>query len=273
MKWLLNIPIAFGRWLLNIPIAFGRWIVQIAEFTGSIGLLAGQATWRMLTPPYPIRDIIQQIELLGVRSLRLGLLTAMAIGSVMALQFVFGLSRFGAKDVVGPVVSVSLLRELAPVMTALIVGGRIGSGMAAELGSMKVGEQIDAIRALGADPIRKLIVPRLAATLIIIPLLSIMADLVGIAGAALLCSTQFDIPVLFFYSSSVQLLIFSDFFSGIIKSVFFGFLIATIGCYQGFSTSGGTQGVGLATTGTVELIGLSILISDFILTKLLMMIM
>jgi len=258
------------KWVLDLLANIGAAILRIAEFYGSIGILAAQATVRMFTPPYSIRDIVQQVELLGVRSLRLGVFTATAIGAVMALQFVFGLSRFGAKDFVGPVVAVSLLRELAPVMIALIVGGRIGSGMAAELGSMKVGEQIDAIRALGADPIRKLIVPRLAATLIIIPLLSVVADFVGIAGAALLCTSQFDIHFLFFYTSIKQTVIFSDFFSGIFKSIVFGYLIAIIGCYKGFFTQGGTQGVGLATTDTVELLSISILLSDFFLTKLLM---
>ena len=248
----------------------GSRTLGMIHFMGAITRLAYLATWRMLLPPYDLRAIIMQIELLGVRSLRIGLLTAGAIGAVMALQFAYGLGKFGAKDYVGPVVAVSLLRELAPVLTALIVGGRIGSGMAAELGSMKVGEQIDAIRALGADPIRKLIVPRLAASLIIMPMITVFADLTGFFAAQGLSASQFGIPSLFFYQSSLDVVTLGDFFSGVIKAVVFGFLVAIIGCYQGFTTQGGTQGVGLSTTGTVELISISVLISDFFLTQLLM---
>ena len=186
------------NFLLEFFARIGAKMLSIFSFMGEIGILSWQSVWRMLTPPYPIRDITLQIELLGVRSLRIALLMAAAVGSVLALQFAYGLGKFGAKDYVGPVVAVTLLRELAPVLTALIVGGRIGSGIAAELGSMKVGEQIDAIRALGADPIRKLIVPRLAASLVIMPLLTVFADLVGLLGAALLSSTQFAIAPLFF---------------------------------------------------------------------------
>lgn len=252
--------------------SLGSRAIRFIEFTGSIAILAWGSVWRMLMPPYSFRDVIMQIELLGVNSLRIGLLTAAAVGSVLALQFAFGLAKFGAQDYVGPVVAVALLRELAPVLTALIVGGRIGSGMAAELGSMKVGEQIDAIRALGADPIKKLIVPRLAASILIMPLLTVLADLVGLLGASALSSAQFDIAPLFFYRSVLDIVDLSDLFSGLAKSVVFGFLVAIIGCYQGFNTSGGTQGVGQSTTGTVELISISVLVSDFFLTKLLMMI-
>lgn len=261
------------NFLLEFFARIGAKMLSIFSFMGEIGILSWQSVWRMLTPPYPIRDITLQIELLGVRSLRIALLMAAAVGSVLALQFAYGLGKFGAKDYVGPVVAVTLLRELAPVLTALIVGGRIGSGIAAELGSMKVGEQIDAIRALGADPIRKLIVPRLAASLVIMPLLTVFADLVGLLGAALLSSTQFAIAPLFFYRSVLDVVDLTDLFSGLLKSLVFGFLVAIIGCYKGFSTTGGTQGVGLATTGTVEMISISVLVSDFFLTKLLMMLM
>jgi phospholipid/cholesterol/gamma-HCH transport system permease protein len=136
---------------------------------------------------------------------------------------------------------------------------------------MKVGEQIDAIRALGADPIRKLIVPRLAASILVIPLLTVFADVVGVFFAGMLSNSQFDVAPLYFYQSVLDSLDLTDFFSGIAKSLVFGFLVAVIGCYQGFNTQGGTQGVGLSTTGTVELISISVLLSDFFLTKLFMM--
>lgn len=259
--------------LSDMLASVGRRVMDTAQWLGSIALLSMWTILRMVTPPYGIRDIIIQMDLLGVRSLRIALLTAAASGAVLTLQFGYGLAKFGAKDYVGPVVAISLLRELAPVLTALIVGGRIGSGMAAELGSMKVGEQIDAIRALGADPIRKLIVPRLAASLIVIPLLTVMANMIGLLASAALASSQFDVAPLFFYQSILDVVVMSDLTSGLLKSVVFGFLVAMIGCYQGFSTQGGTQGVGLSTTGTVELISISVLLSDFFLTQLLMMVL
>ncbi len=261
-----------SAWFVSLFQTVGARAIEYVWFIGSITRLSYLAAWRMVLPPYDLRAVIAQIELLGVRSLRIGLLTAAAIGGVMALQFAYGLGKFGAQDYVGPVVAVSLFRELAPVLTALIVGGRIGSGMAAELGSMKVGEQIDAIRALGADPIRKLIVPRLAASLIIMPMLTVFADITGFLAAQGLSSSQFNIPPLFFYQSSLDVVDLGDFFTGLIKAVVFGFLVAVIGCYQGFNTQGGTQGVGLSTTGTVELISISVLISDFFLTQILLVV-
>lgn len=258
--------------ITNFLASIGRWILGLSQFVGSLAILSFRTVYRMVVPPYPIHDIVVQMDLLGVRSLRIALLTAAAAGAVLTLQFGYGLEKFGAKEYVGPVVAISLLRELAPVLTALIVGGRIGSGMAAELGSMKVGEQIDAIRALGADPIRKLIVPRLAASLIVIPLLTIMANMLGLLASSALASSQFDVGPLFFYQSILDTVVMSDLMSGLIKSVVFGFLVAMIGCYMGFTTKGGTQGVGLSTTGTVELISISVLVSDFFMTKMLMMI-
>ncbi len=251
--------------------AIGERAISTARWVGGVSLLSWQALTRSLSPPFNLRDTLIQFELLGIRSLRISLLTSAAAGAVLALQFAHGLNKFGAKDYVGPVVSVSLLRELIPVLIALVVGGRIGSGMTAELGSMKVGEQIDAIRALGADPIKKLVVPRLIASIFILPLLTILGDAVGLLSAAALAYIQYDIPTLYFYQSVLDILDLSDFFSGLIKSFVFGFLTAVIGCYQGFATRGGTQGVGLATTSTVELISISVLISDFFLTKLLML--
>ncbi len=260
------------QWWEKVPAIIGRYFIELAQWVGGASILAYQAVVRSFRPPFDWREVFLQFELLGVRSLRIALLTSAAAGAVLSLQFAHGLNKFGAKDYVGPVVSISLFRELIPVLIALVVGGRIGSGMTAELGSMKVGEQIDAIRALGADPIKKLVVPRLIASVWILPLLTILGDMIGIISAALLAYIQYDIPTLFFYQSVLDILDLSDFFSGLIKSVVFGFLTAIIGCYQGFSTTGGTQGVGLATTSTVELISISVLLSDFFLTKLLMLI-
>ena len=248
-------------------VSIGALAVRTAEAAGRVGMLSWQALVRTFRPPFDLGEVARQIHLLGVRSTKIAILTATATGAVIGMQFGYGLDRFGAREYVGPVVALAILRELGPVLTALVVGGRIGSGMAAELGSMKVGEQIDAIRALGADPIKKLIAPRLAASLIIMPLLTVLADITGILGAMAVAATQFDVPALYFYRSVVDVVVLDDLFSGLGKSVFFGFFVAMIGCYQGFETSGGTEGVGRSTTMTVEMISITVLVSDFILTR------
>lgn len=249
-------------------IRIGHASRNLIESMGGIGRLTGQTIKRIVTRPFEFRLTIYQIEALGVRSMAIALLTALSIGMVMALQLAFGFSRFGAKLYVGQVVALALVRELGPVMTALMVGGRISAGMAAELGSMKVTEQIDAIKALGADPIRKLVAPRVLATLFILPLLVIMADVVGIFGALIIAKVETHVSTMYFLNSIMETIHLSDFLSGVGKAFFFAFFISIAGCYQGFNTSGGTEGVGRATTRAVVLASVLILVSDFFLTKL-----
>jgi phospholipid/cholesterol/gamma-HCH transport system permease protein len=186
----------------------------------------------------------------------------------MTIQFAFGLRRFGGVEYIPRVVVLSFARELAPTLTAVIVGGRIGSGMAAEVGAMNVTEQVDAIRALGADPAKKLVLPRVVAAMLVMPLLSVFALFLGTAGAVVICAAQFDISPQFFLRTSIESVLLSDFWSGIAKTPVFGFLIAIIGCHFGLQTKGGTEGVGSSTTRTVVVVSTALLVADFFLTKL-----
>jgi len=190
------------------------------------------------------------------------------IGMVMTIQFAFGLRRFGGVEYIPRVVLLSFARELAPTLTAVIVGGRIGSGMAAEVGAMNVTEQVDAIRALGAEPAKKLVLPRVAAAIIVMPILSTYALTLGTLGAIVICALQFDINPNLFLRSSLESVQISDFLSGLAKTPVFGFIIAIVGCHFGLNTKGGTEGVGLSTTRTVVVVSIAILVADFFLTKL-----
>jgi phospholipid/cholesterol/gamma-HCH transport system permease protein len=218
--------------------------------------------------PLEIREIIRQMEALGVASMGIVVVTSVFIGMVMSTQFAFGLQKFGGMEYTGRVVALSFARELAPTFTAVIVGGRIGAGMTAELGSMAVTEQLDAVRALGADPVKKLVMPRLVATVIVMPLLASFALLLGFSGAMFITDWQFNVPASFFFRSALETVSLKDYLAGLFKTPFFGVIIALIGCHFGMNTSGGTAGVGNSTTRTVVAISIAILIADFFLTKL-----
>jgi phospholipid/cholesterol/gamma-HCH transport system permease protein len=237
---------------------------------GETGILLGQALARAVRPPYAVRDIAYQVEVLGVRSLSIATLTAVFAGLVLSLQFAFFLARFGVQHTVGKVLVLTLFRELGPVLTALTVGARIGSGIAAELGSMTVTEQVDAIRALGADPVRKLVVPRLVACAVVLPTLTALADVFGLVAGSAVVWFQYEIPLRAFYRSVVETANLMDFGSGIAKSAVFGVIIGIVGCHQGFKVSGGTEGVGRATTETVAIASVAVCLCDFFLTKLFM---
>ncbi len=217
--------------------------------------------------PLEFREFIRQLESLGVASLGIVVVTSVFIGMVMSVQFAFGLQKFGGMEYTGRVVGLSFSRELAPTLTAVIVGGRIGAGMAAELGSMAVTEQLDAVRALGADPLKKLVWPRLAAAIIVMPILAALALVLGFSGAMLITDVEFNIPAGFFLRSALGTVGMKDFLSGMFKTPFFGAIIALVGCHFGMTTRGGTAGVGDSTTRTVVVISISILIADFFLTK------
>lgn len=215
-------------------------------------------------------DLIQQIEAIGLHSVIIAVLTAIFSSMVMTVQFGVQLTRFGAKEYVGTVVSLSLVRELGPVLTALMVGGRVGAGITAELGSMAVTEQIDAIRSMGADPVRKLVVPRVVACVMIMPLLTAMADVLGVLGAMVVASLVNGVNMLYFLTSVMKAVTLADVFGGLVKTVFFGFFISIIASHQGLQTRGGTEGVGIATTRTVVITSIVTLVSDFILTSILL---
>ncbi len=235
---------------------------------GGMGALLKDAVVAVFARPFELREVVYQLESMGIRSVTIALLTAMFVGMVMTVQFAFGLERFGATDYVGRVIGLSITRELAPALTAIVVGSRIGSGMAAEIGAMAVTEQVDAIRALGADPVKKLVVPRLVACVILMPVLTVFADVVGFAGAMGVAKVQFDTPMGFFFRTALESINMQDFMSGLGKSPFFGVTIAIIGCYYGMLTRGGTEGVGRSTTRTVVASAIAVLVADFLLTKL-----
>lgn len=230
--------------------------------------LATRALWAMLRPPYEFRAWLVQAEQIGVRSLGVASITTIFTGMVLALQTAVSLPSLGVKYYIGTVVAKSLTRELGPVLVALIVGGRIGAGMTAELGSMKVTEQIDAMRAMAADPIKKLVVPKLVASLVMLPCLTILGDALGILGGLLIAVWQLQLPAGIYTNDVLGALTLGDLASGVGKSFFFAFFITIAACYQGLNARGGADGVGRATTNTVVFASIMVLISDFFLTKL-----
>lgn len=234
---------------------------------GEFSVMTVRTIRSLFTSPFELRSIVYQLESVGVRSVSIASITAVFIGMVMAVQFAISLQKFGAMEYTGRVVGLSFTRELAPSLTAVIVGGRVGAGMAAEVGSMAVTEQIDAIRALGADPIKKLVLPRVIASIIAMPILGMFALVFGFSGAMLVTSSQFNIRPGFFLSTALDSTTMADFLSGMCKCPVFGAIIALVGCFFGMTTTGGTEGVGRATTRTVVVISIAILIADFFLTK------
>lgn len=235
---------------------------------GAISVLTGQAFRAMFRRPLEWRRWLAEMEQIGVRSVGVAGITTLFTGMVMALQTAFSLPALGVKYYIGAVVSKSLVRELGPVLTALIVGGRVGAGMTAELGSMKVTEQIDALRSMAADPVKKLVAPKLLASLVMIPALTVLGDAIGILGGLIVGVFQLDLTVRFYINDVVSALNLEDVASGIGKSFFFAVFIAMIGCYNGLNVRGGADGVGRATTDTVVQASIMILVSDFFLTKL-----
>jgi phospholipid/cholesterol/gamma-HCH transport system permease protein len=245
----------------------GRWLARGIEQLGAVASLSAQTFTRAFRRPFEVRATIEQIESIGLRSLSIVLLTAVFSSMVMTVQFAIQLARFGAKEWTGNVVGVSLARELGPVLTALLVGGRVGAGIAAELGSMAVSEQLDAVRALGADPIKRLVLPRVAAAMFVLPPLSTIAVVLGVLGGAVIASFDIQVPIAHFYHAALRSVTMADFLSGVSKTLFFGFNIAIVACHRGMTARGGTVGVGRAATETVVITSIVTLISDFFLTK------
>jgi len=219
-------------------------------------------------PPYYFKEIKEQMFQTGNRSLSIICLTGLFTGMVLAFQSGMEMSRFGAKAYIGAVVALSLVRELGPVLTALVVTGRVGAGITAELGSMAVTDQIDAMRAMATDPYKKLAMTRILALIFMLPILVAIADVVGLMGGMIIATTNLNVGFELYRSMIIEALLVEDLVSGITKPVVFAFLIGTIGCYLGMNTTGGTKGVGSATTQSVVLSSICIFIFDFILTKL-----
>ncbi len=235
-------------------------------------VLTGTALANLARRPRYGLDTLQQMDLIGVGSLPIVVLTGFFSGAVMALQLSRPLVQYGQVGRTGMLVSITLVRELGPVLTALMVAGRNSSGIASELGSMKVTEQIDAMRALGTDPTKKLVTPRVVASVVMLFFLTIISDLVGLAGGWLLSALLLHIDSNQYWSYAWQSLKFADVIMGLMKPIFFGFVIASVGCYYGLSAKGGTQGVGRATTQAVVAASVLILAVDLVLTRFLMLI-
>lgn len=231
-------------------------------------------SWRALTNvfghPRYVADTLHQADTIGVGSLPIVVLTGFFTGAVLALQSANSLARFGAMSFTGQLVSLSMVRELGPVLTGLMVAGRNSSGMASELGSMKVTEQIDAMRALGTDPSKKLVTPRVLSTVVMLFFLTIISNLVGLAGGSMVSTVLLRLDLNQYWTNAWQALSFEDVFMGLTKPLLFGFIISTIGCYYGMTAKGGTQGVGRATTQAVVAASVLILVVDFFATRLLM---
>ncbi len=232
-------------------------------------LLSARSLTNLFRRPLYVADMMYQADLIGVGSLSIALLTGFFIGGVLALNTADTLQRFGSLTLIGQLVSIGMVRELGPLVTGLMVAGRNASGMASELGSMVVTEQIDAMRALGTDPTKKLVTPRVVATVIMLFFLTIIADLFGLAGGSIFASLVLGLDSRQYWNSAWQILVFRDVFVGLVKPVLFGFVIASVGCYYGMSTRGGTQGVGRSTTGAVVASSILIIAVDFFVTKLL----
>jgi phospholipid/cholesterol/gamma-HCH transport system permease protein len=234
-------------------------------------LLSAEGVRALATRPRYPRDIVSQMDGLGVGSLPIVILTGMFTGMVVALQSSATLDAFGARAYVGRLVCLSMVRELGPVLTALMVTGRVGSGMAAEIGSMVVTQQVDALRVLGTDPVRKLVAPRLAAAVIMVPMLTVISNALGLFGAGILSVFSLKLQWEYYWRSVFGALAMNDVFMGLSKPVVFGFILASVGCYMGLRTRGGTQGVGVSTTQSVVVGSILILATDFFMTKLLLL--
>ncbi|MBI4476187.1 MAG: ABC transporter permease [Acidobacteria bacterium] len=250
-------------------VVIDKWIKSALLEVQEYVWLSAAAFRGMVTRPYFFHDIVEQLDAIGVGSLTVVILTGLFTGAVLALQTGLTLDQFGARPVVGRLVSASMVKELGPVLTALMITGRVGSGIAAELGSMGVTDQINALRALGADPVRKLVVPRFLAGIFMVPLLTVVSDFTGVAGGWIIASMQLGVSSGVYWTSVREGLFLEDIWMGLIKPFFLGFVIVSIGCHVGLRARGGTQGVGRATTQAVVAASVAVLAVDFFVTNLL----
>jgi phospholipid/cholesterol/gamma-HCH transport system permease protein len=241
-----------------------------AVWYGGLGLLAMRVVRNLALPPAYLALVAAQMDIIGVRSLIVALTAALFTGMVLALQSAVNMARFGAENYVGPVVALSILRELGPVLTAILVGGKVASGITAELGSMKVTEQIDALRAIGVNYVKRLVVPRILAALVVFPVVTVLADGVGLLGGMLISVFDRNVDAYVYWNTISYWVVMKDFLTGVAKSVVFGVIITLIGCHNGLATEGGTEGLGRSTTDTVVQVAMGVIISDFFLTKLLL---
>lgn len=246
----------------------GKAFLELMDYIGGLASLSFQIFKTTLKRGFPFDETIKQFEEVGIKSAALTNLIALFTGLVIAIQFIVGLERFGLQLYTGQIVGIAITRELGPVLTSLMIAARVGSGIAAELGSMNVTEQVLAVEAMGADPVQKLVIPRVVATTLCAPILTVVGDFVGIIGGMIITTLQTGIGSRYYLDQITTTVQMIDFGSGIAKTFFFGFFIGIIACYQGLTTRGGTEGVGRATTLSVVYSSIGIFVSDFFLTKL-----
>ncbi len=244
----------------------GAGTTRFLEEAGNLCLLLIHTVGWVVRPPFRVRSLFEQMASVGVSSLPIVTITAIFTGAVLALQTMTGFRRFNAEDLVGTIVALSICRELGPVLTGLIVSGRVGSGMAAELGTMKVTEQIDALETLATDPVNYLVVPRFLAGLVMLPVLTALADVVGMAGGYAVSVFVLHANATIYFRRSMEFLALEDIYTGIVKAAVFGMIISIVGCYKGFVTEGGAEGVGRATTHSVVLSSMLILTANYFIT-------
>ena len=255
---------------MNVPLitVLGRMTLSFLALTGAVTAFATRSLLHCFEPPIYRRQILRQMLEIGYYSLPVVGLTAIFTGMVLALQSYTGFARFSAESAIPSVVVVSITRELGPVLAGLMVAGRVGAAMAAELGTMRVTEQIDALTTLSTEPFKYLIAPRLIAAVVTMPLLVLVADAIGILGGYLVGIYKLDFNEHNYLRNTVEFVEFMDVFSGLVKASVFGFLIALMGCYHGYHSRGGAQGVGAATTNAVVSASILILTSNYLITEL-----
>lgn len=252
----------------NIFIGVGRRALTLLYFLGGFGNLAVQSLYWCFVPPLKKERIFEQAKKAGYESLPIVSLISLFIGVIMALQTAVMMQRLGSEMYIASIVAVSLVRELGPVITALIVAGRVGASITAELGSMQVTEQIDALETLAAPPIKYLVVPRLISLCIMLPILTLYANIIGIMGGWLVCVYKLGITSGMYLQVTYDALLYKDLFTGLLKTVFFGMIIALVSCYEGFNVEGGAEGVGRATRNAVVVTFIMIIATDCFFTAL-----
>ena len=246
------------------------FLYQALNEVQDFALLAYRAMTGLLRKPRYLDDLVMQMDIIGTGSILIVMLTGFFTGGVMALQSAKALKAFGAVNLTGQLVSLSLVRELGPVLTALMVAGRVGSGIASQLGSMVVTQQIDAMRALGTDPTKKLVAPRMVATTMMVPLLTVVTDLFGLIGGWIVSLYTLRLNTSLYWSTALRSLTYSDALEGLLKPLVFGYIIGMVGCYCGLRTTGGTSGVGRSTTQAVVAASILVIIADFFISKVIL---
>jgi len=259
----------FGETFRNVelwPKAIGEKFTDAMRYIGGVGILLAQTIFWLFMPPLKKKQALDQMDRIGVKSLPIVLLTAFFTGMVLALQSAYQMQRMSAEMYIASLVSLSMIRELGPVLTALVVAGRVGASITAELGTMKVTEQIDALEALATNPVKYLVAPRFLALLIMLPLLTVYANIMGILGGYVIGVFKLGIGANMYWRMTYDPLVFKDVFTGLIKSVAFGIVIAIIACFQGMNTEGGAEGVGRSTTRSVVISFIMIIAVDCLIT-------